>query len=337
MKFNMTDTQEAKLIDFLGVKAGGEDDGRLEKYFQAYEKIEEFELDAVKLNVTKMWDDESEVVAAGEPLDLSQAHISLEVTPAKYDESTQTYVEDYDSDYYDYYGEYPGPMHLDMYGMKTVEAGGESDNSFYRESNFYDRSVNNGWTTEFLLPVGAYRIREVNRETHVTVDGAPFHTGSTTYTYNGTTTSSTVGEGDDPGVIVDVSPGSDTVVALKNVRDTGHLVVAATGDGGASDVFSVTVTLDDEFINGVFGDFTFTNGVAEFTLKSGESATAEGLPAGVRYTVAAQEVVGFTVSTTDNTGVIEKDATATVLFDFTRDTESLLTSTSSSVDTNHKE
>lgn len=60
-------------------------------------------------------------------------------------------------------------------------------------------------------------------------------------------------------------------------------------DGQRNRDFTFTVTLDDATIQGTYGDMTFENGVATFTLRHGQSATAEDLPAGIGYTVVERE------------------------------------------------
>ena len=68
----------------------------------------------------------------------------------------------------------------------------------------------------------------------------------------------------------------------------GDLTVSKTISGNAADAtkaFTFTVTLSDTAISGTYGDMTFENGVATFTLKGGESASASGLPARVSYIV----------------------------------------------------
>ena len=69
-----------------------------------------------------------------------------------------------------------------------------------------------------------------------------------------------------------------------------------TGEGGDKNKeFHYTFTLestddfDAEDVNGWYGDLFFEKGVAQFTLKDGESVTAKGLPAGVTYTVVESE------------------------------------------------
>lgn len=82
---------------------------------------------------------------------------------------------------------------------------------------------------------------------------------------------------------------------ITNTRD-GDLLVEkeVTGsDGQKNREFHFTVTLSGTSVTGIkgeditddYGDMTFTNGVAEFTLKHGEQKLAEDLPAGLMYTV----------------------------------------------------
>jgi LPXTG-motif cell wall-anchored protein len=58
----------------------------------------------------------------------------------------------------------------------------------------------------------------------------------------------------------------------------------------------------------------FTNGVATVTLKNGESATAEHLPAGTTYEVAETPNADYASTATGASGTIAKDETATAAF-----------------------
>lgn len=78
------------------------------------------------------------------------------------------------------------------------------------------------------------------------------------------------------------------------------------------------MTLDDKTISGTFGDMTFKDGVAEFTMKDGESKTATGLPAGVKYTVEEKSADGFTVTRTGDTETIRVNRTAEAKFTNTK-------------------
>ena len=97
-----------------------------------------------------------------------------------------------------------------------------------------------------------------------------------------------------------------------NTREVGDLTVSksvtSTTTADHSRDFSFKVTLSDTSISGTFGDMTFTNGVAEFTLKDTESVTAEGLPTTVGYTVEETAVDGFDTSKTGDTGNISTTA-----------------------------
>lgn len=95
-------------------------------------------------------------------------------------------------------------------------------------------------------------------------------------------------------------------------HDTGNLTVSKIVTGNAGDKnkdFNFTVTLSDKTISGVYGDLEFTDGVATFTLKNGESKTATKLPAGIDYEVTETEENqdGYATSKKDDTGTITKD------------------------------
>ena len=103
---------------------------------------------------------------------------------------------------------------------------------------------------------------------------------------------------------------------------TGSLTVSKIVKGNAGNQtaeFSFTVTLSDPGINGTYGDMVFTNGIAAFSLKHGESLTAAGLPVGTEYTIVENDNNGYVVAVngTNNTeasGKIEAGTTVTVEF-----------------------
>ena len=106
------------------------------------------------------------------------------------------------------------------------------------------------------------------------------------------------------------------------IGPVGNLMVTntVTGDAGETDRdFSFTVTLDDQSINGSYGEMAFEGGVATFTLKSGESITAEDLPEGIVYRVEQDAVEGYTTTVNDTaglsaTGTVVEDQTVTAVF-----------------------
>lgn len=100
--------------------------------------------------------------------------------------------------------------------------------------------------------------------------------------------------------------------------ETSNLKVTKTVSGNQGDknkAFNFIVTLDKP-IDGEYGEMDFTNGIAAFTLKHGQSKTASGLPADIRYTVAEKEANqdGYTTSHTGETGTIAGGETATAVF-----------------------
>ena len=105
---------------------------------------------------------------------------------------------------------------------------------------------------------------------------------------------------------------------------SGSLTVSKTVAGNAGETdkeFHFTVTLGDTTVGGKYGDMTFANGEATFTLKHGESKTATGLPAGITYTVAEDDYSddGYVTTKTGDTGTIAKDGTSTAVFTNTKD------------------
>ena len=145
------------------------------------------------------------------------------------------------------------------------------------------------------------------------------------------------------GEAVAVEDGDENVYTydFTNVKE-GALTVEkiVQGNRGETDrAFTFTVTLTGESqtgieantINDKYGDMTFENGVATFTLKHGESITASGLPAGLTYSVEETDANadGYTTSNSGNTGTIPSGDTAKVYFTNTRhEGEALTTSVS---------
>ena len=130
-------------------------------------------------------------------------------------------------------------------------------------------------------------------------------------------------KGDDagPGIIdgsVTVGAVFNTSVGLKatNQLKANDLKVTKIVEGCAADTtqdFEFTVTLgqqmDGTAVNGEYGDMTFVDGVAEFTLRDGESKTAGGLPVGVSYTVEEKGMENYTVTSTGAKGIIAANTT----------------------------
>ena len=103
--------------------------------------------------------------------------------------------------------------------------------------------------------------------------------------------------------------------------NTGSLTVKKTVIGGdTNESFTFTVTLSDD-INGVYGNVSFKNGKASFTLKHGESVTFIGLPAGITYTVTEAEAEGYSMTSTGSTGTISANGIAEAAFINTRTVE----------------
>lgn len=95
----------------------------------------------------------------------------------------------------------------------------------------------------------------------------------------------------------------------------GALTVSKSvvGEDSATE-FTFTVTLGDTSITGDYGGMAFTNGVATVTLKSGESVTAEHLPAGTSYDVVETPNADYASTAAGASGTIAADVTATAAF-----------------------
>ncbi|MBO5056304.1 MAG: Cna B-type domain-containing protein, partial [Lachnospiraceae bacterium] len=143
-------------------------------------------------------------------------------------------------------------------------------------------------------------------------------------TVSGTTGTSNVTSGT-------ISEDTVAVAEFTNTRNTyGNLTVKKTVVGNAADTnkeFNFKVTLSDKSINGLYGDMTFSNGVATFKLKHDESWTANSLPTGVSYTVEEEDytAAGYTTKKTGETGTITGGCNLTAAFENTRNAEGSLT------------
>lgn len=130
------------------------------------------------------------------------------------------------------------------------------------------------------------------------------------------------------------SGGFSPFVLVWEVADPpeGGLTVSKKVDGTGGDTgrsWNFTVTLNDNSVSGTYGEMNFVNGVASFTLKSGESKTAFGLPAGLTYKVAEAEANkdGYVTTSTGSSGTIVKDSTVVAAFVNHRDTPAAQEST----------
>ena len=100
-------------------------------------------------------------------------------------------------------------------------------------------------------------------------------------------------------------------------KKTGDLQVLVTVSGSGAELdhmFDFTVSLSDKTINGTYGEMTFENGEAHFSLKHGQSKTAEDLPAGISYTVTESDNEGYTVTASGAEGMIPENAEAEAVF-----------------------
>ena len=138
------------------------------------------------------------------------------------------------------------------------------------------------------VPVGTYKVEEKDAD----VDG-----------YTLVTTYSEAAE-----VTKEKPEGTLTVTNTYTATNGAALIITKTVKSeNSSDLttkFNFTVTLDDNTINGKYGDVEFEDGVASFKLAHGEKVTIEDLPIGVKYTVEEENNKDFDTSKTGETGEI---------------------------------
>ena len=100
-------------------------------------------------------------------------------------------------------------------------------------------------------------------------------------------------------------------VEITNKRDEGNLTVRKVVDSQLANEkapvnsrpsFEFTVTLEKS-ISGTFGGMSFKDGVSSFTLRDGESKSATGLPADVKYTVTEKSNNNFITTWSGNTSL----------------------------------
>ena len=105
-----------------------------------------------------------------------------------------------------------------------------------------------------------------------------------------------------------VTYAGESSLLVTNTYDNptfGSLTVSKTVSGSGADTnqnFPFTVTLNDDTIDGTYGDMEFTNGVATFTLRDGQSVQAREILAGVGYTVEETDSRGYTATVNGEAG-----------------------------------
>ncbi len=151
---------------------------------------------------------------------------------------------------------------------------------------------------------------------------------SARYSFTAVHMFTTTGDGHMPGdtEILEETNGADgihfTVKSLSPIAigwKGGNLTVTVTDTGKNADPmqqWQFRVELDDKTISGEYGDMRFADGVAEFTLRSGQSFTARDLPEGVAYTVTElnENQNGYATTYTDDRGIITSEQDMVAVF-----------------------
>ena len=111
----------------------------------------------------------------------------------------------------------------------------------------------------------------------------------------------------------------NNITNRKSDTAPGSLQVSKRVTGSAGDPtreFTFTVTLSNRNLTGIYGQMSFVNGVATFTLHDGETILAENLPDGITYTVTEAEADqdGYSTTASGDTGTITAGGTASAVF-----------------------
>lgn len=149
----------------------------------------------------------------------------------------------------------------------------------------------------FKLKANQYfAILQVPDETEFTVTESDSDALKTTYTY----TDKEVAEQDGKTVSGKIADGSR--LRFTNYYAAISVTKNVTGKKIDNDkAFKFSIKLDAS-INGKYGDLEFKDGVANFTLKNGQTLTAGGLNEGVNYTVSEEITDGYTTTMKNEKG-----------------------------------
>ncbi|MBR3316431.1 MAG: hypothetical protein IKG21_01235, partial [Atopobiaceae bacterium] len=205
---------------------------------------------------------------------------------------------------------------------KTVQSSTITDKtskSFTFKITLHDDTITNTYGgVSFVGGVATITLKDGESKT---IDGLPIDVAYTVEELGAT--GFVVTKTGDTGTIAQAG----STASFTNTKDEGGLIVSksVTSPIAADKTkdFAFTVTLNDTTVNGVYGGMEFTNGVAEFTLKDGQTKTASGLAQGIGYTVAEAYDGAFVTTYEHETGTIEKGITRTAAFANTRKTGEL--------------
>lgn len=88
--------------------------------------------------------------------------------------------------------------------------------------------------------------------------------------------------------------------------------VVGASENSKAEKFNFTITLNNKYINGTYGEMEFNKGIAKISIGDGESKTAKELPIGVEYEVEEEKNSKYNASYDNNSGSILSDKESTV-------------------------
>ncbi len=205
--------------------------------------------------------------------------------------------------------------------VKKVVTGNDSDTTkaFSFTIELSDKTVS-GKHGDMTFNKGVATFTLKHGETKTATDLPHGATYTVTEVSDGYTSSAT----NATGTISDGKTITATFTNDKSRELLGSLKVSKNVAGNAGDktkAFAFKVTLDEP-LNGKYGDMTFSNGVANFSLKHGQFVTASNLPAGTIYTVVEMlDDAAYVVTATGASGTIRDMMTVEAAFTNTKNEE----------------
>lgn len=173
--------------------------------------------------------------------------------------------------------------------------------------------------TEFYLVAGAYPTKDVTVTAKATLTWLEEYRQYTPNPENGTASDGKKFQ-HMIGAVIDTTNVSKSTTARRAKEGTLEVKKTVKGEKNSTASFKFTVTLTGAGakLNGTYGDMTFNDGVATFSLADGATKTALHLPNDTTYAVTEEADANYAAAKEGDTGTIETDKTSTATFTNTR-------------------
>lgn len=173
--------------------------------------------------------------------------------------------------------------------------------------------------TEFYLVADAYPTKDVTVTAKATLTWLEEYRQYTPNPENGTASDGKKFQ-HMIGAVIDTTNVSASTTARRAKEGTLEVKKTVKGEKNSTASFKFTVTLTgaDAKLNGTYGDMTFNDGVATFSLADGATKTALHLPNDTTYAVTEEADANYAAAKEGDTGTVATDKTSTATFTNTR-------------------